>query len=193
MLKVFTYQSGKWTSKGTPNSPEKQPFKQLILKCGILKLTFLYTSEAKKLEPEIQKHDTHDHKHIVGITLLKSRMWSKQCKCIRVQNSMGKHGLETTCSYLLESSWINCRTIRRINCNNDCTNLKIHQRKWCFMWVNWLLRFNVEFMTQIYADQPSSSIICGTFEYRPLEGFVYAITPLTLLRCCQSSCKRCDG
>lgn len=40
------------------------------------------------------------------------------------------------------------------------------------------LRFNVEFMTQIYADQPQSeSIIWNQLEYRPLEGFVYAITP----------------
>ncbi|CAM1364162.1 L-glutamate gamma-semialdehyde dehydrogenase [Tenacibaculum xiamenense] len=39
-------------------------------------------------------------------------------------------------------------------------------------------RFNVEFMTQIYNNQPISS--SGTWnrtEYRPLEGFVYAITP----------------
>jgi hypothetical protein len=28
-----------------PNSPEKQPFKQLTLKCGILKSTPLYISE----------------------------------------------------------------------------------------------------------------------------------------------------
>jgi 1-pyrroline-5-carboxylate dehydrogenase len=40
------------------------------------------------------------------------------------------------------------------------------------------LRFNVEFMTQIYAEQPiSSEGIWNRLEYRPLEGFVYAITP----------------
>ncbi|MES2484912.1 MAG: L-glutamate gamma-semialdehyde dehydrogenase [Bacteroidota bacterium] len=40
------------------------------------------------------------------------------------------------------------------------------------------LRFNVEFMTQIYAQQPiSSEGIWNRLEYRPLEGFVYAITP----------------
>ncbi|MGH3130732.1 MAG: L-glutamate gamma-semialdehyde dehydrogenase [Gaiellaceae bacterium] len=39
-------------------------------------------------------------------------------------------------------------------------------------------RFNVEFMLRIYAEQPSSSH--GTWnrlEYRPLEGFVFAVTP----------------
>ena len=40
------------------------------------------------------------------------------------------------------------------------------------------LRFNVEFMTQIYGDQPkSTSDMWNRVEYRPLEGFVYAITP----------------
>lgn len=40
------------------------------------------------------------------------------------------------------------------------------------------LRFNVEFMTQIYADQPiSSEGVWNRVEYRPLEGFTFAITP----------------
>ncbi len=40
------------------------------------------------------------------------------------------------------------------------------------------LRFNVAFMSQIYNDQPkSNSDMWNRLEYRPLEGFVYAITP----------------
>jgi len=40
------------------------------------------------------------------------------------------------------------------------------------------LRFNVQFMTEIYAQQPvSSEGIWNRLEHRPLEGFVYAITP----------------
>ena len=40
------------------------------------------------------------------------------------------------------------------------------------------LRFNVEYMAQIYAEQPESSPgVWNRLEYRPLEGFVYAITP----------------
>mgnify|MGYP000060395530 FL=1 len=40
------------------------------------------------------------------------------------------------------------------------------------------LRFNVEFMTDIYSNQPESSPgIWNRMQYRPLEGFVYAITP----------------
>jgi 1-pyrroline-5-carboxylate dehydrogenase len=40
------------------------------------------------------------------------------------------------------------------------------------------LRFNVNFMTQIYRDQPvSGKGMWNRIEYRPLEGFVFALTP----------------
>ena len=40
------------------------------------------------------------------------------------------------------------------------------------------LRFNVEFMTRIYAEQPISSPgVWNRLEYRPLEGFVFAVSP----------------
>lgn len=40
------------------------------------------------------------------------------------------------------------------------------------------LRFNVQFMTEIYNDQPqSTSDAWNRVEYRPLEGFTYAVTP----------------
>jgi 1-pyrroline-5-carboxylate dehydrogenase len=40
------------------------------------------------------------------------------------------------------------------------------------------LRFNVQFMTEIYMDQPKSSKgVWNKTQYRPLEGFVYALTP----------------
>lgn len=40
------------------------------------------------------------------------------------------------------------------------------------------LRFNVEYVTHIYENQPDSdSDAWNRIEYRPLEGFVYAVTP----------------
>ncbi|WGD35370.1 L-glutamate gamma-semialdehyde dehydrogenase [Olleya sp. YS] len=40
------------------------------------------------------------------------------------------------------------------------------------------LRFNVQYMTDIYHEQPeSTSDAWNRLEYRPLEGFVYAVTP----------------
>ncbi len=40
------------------------------------------------------------------------------------------------------------------------------------------LRFNVKFMTEIYSQQPESSPnVWNQMEYRPLEGFIFALTP----------------
>lgn len=40
------------------------------------------------------------------------------------------------------------------------------------------LRFNASFMTEIYAEQPQSSPgVWNRIEWRPLEGFIYALTP----------------
>ena len=40
------------------------------------------------------------------------------------------------------------------------------------------LRFNPYFAAQLYAEQPLSPVECiNRLEYRPLEGFIYAITP----------------
>jgi 1-pyrroline-5-carboxylate dehydrogenase len=58
-------------------------------------------------------------------------------------------------------------------------------------------RFNVQYMTQIYKDQPiSSKGVWNRVEQRPLEGFVYAITPFNYaiqlyLYCGQPPCSSC--
>src|SRR6187551_1299284 len=45
--------------------------------------------------------------------------------------------------------------------------------EWCDF-----LRFNAQFMVDIYKQQPiSSPMIWNRMEYRPLEGFVFALTP----------------
>ncbi len=50
-------------------------------------------------------------------------------------------------------------------------------------------RFNVQFMTEIYANQPISSPgIWNRMEYRALEGFTYAITPFNFTSIAANLC-----
>lgn len=50
-------------------------------------------------------------------------------------------------------------------------------------------RFNVAYMQQIYEDQPGSNEgIWNRLEYRPLEGFVFAITPFNFTSICANLC-----
>jgi 1-pyrroline-5-carboxylate dehydrogenase len=50
-------------------------------------------------------------------------------------------------------------------------------------------RFNAEFMTEVYQNQPESAPgIWNRMEYRPLEGFVYAITPFNFTSIAANLC-----
>lgn len=51
------------------------------------------------------------------------------------------------------------------------------------------LRFNVQYMTQLYKDQPESSPgVWNRLQYRPLEGFVFAITPFNFTAIAANLC-----
>lgn len=50
-------------------------------------------------------------------------------------------------------------------------------------------KFNVAYMTQVYAEQPGSNAgMWNRLEYRPLEGFVFAITPFNFTSICANLC-----
>jgi 1-pyrroline-5-carboxylate dehydrogenase len=50
-------------------------------------------------------------------------------------------------------------------------------------------RFNVQYMTDIYKEQPQSDIgIWNRLEHRALEGFVFAITPFNFTSICANLC-----
>ena len=50
-------------------------------------------------------------------------------------------------------------------------------------------KFNVQYMTQLYKEQPESSKgIWNRMEHRPLEGFIFAITPFNFTSICANLC-----
>jgi 1-pyrroline-5-carboxylate dehydrogenase len=50
-------------------------------------------------------------------------------------------------------------------------------------------RFNVQYMSQIYSEQPDSLPgIWNRLEYRPLEGFIFALTPFNFTSICANLC-----
>ncbi len=51
-------------------------------------------------------------------------------------------------------------------------------------------RFNVQYMSEIYAQQPpaNSPGVWNQLEYRPLEGFVFALTPFNFTSICANLC-----
>ena len=125
----------------------------------------------------------HDHKHVVGTYHLaeKSHVESAIANALEAKTKWANMAWEQRAAIFLKAAELIAGPYRaRINAATMIAQSKnIFQAEIdasCEL-IDFL-RFNVEFMTQIYSDQPkSNSDMWNRLEYRPLEGFVYAITP----------------
>lgn len=125
----------------------------------------------------------HDHKHVVGTYHLaeKSHVESAIANALESRKKWANMAWEQRAAIFLKAAELIAGPYRaKINAATMIAQSKtIHQAEIdaaCEL-IDFL-RYNVEFMTQIYQDQPASdSSVWNRVEYRPLEGFVYAITP----------------
>ena len=125
----------------------------------------------------------HDHKHIVGTYHLAEKLHIEKAiaNCLEVRTKWANMAWEQRAAIFLKAAELIAGPYRaKINAATMIAQSKnIFQAEIdasCEL-IDFL-RFNVEFMTQIYSDQPkSNSDVWNRLEYRPLEGFVYAITP----------------
>lgn len=125
----------------------------------------------------------HDHQHIVGTYHLaeKSHVEKAIANALESRTKWANMAWEQRAAIFLKAAELIAGPYRaKINAATMIAQSKtIHQAEIdasCEL-IDFL-RFNVEFMTQIYADQPTSnSDMWNRVEYRPLEGFVYAVTP----------------
>ena len=125
----------------------------------------------------------HDHKHIVGTYHLaeKAHIEKAIANALESRTKWANMAWEQRAAIFLKAAELIAGPYRaKINAATMIAQSKtIHQAEIdaaCEL-IDFL-RFNVEFMTQIYQDQPTSnSDMWNRVEYRPLEGFIYAITP----------------
>ena len=125
----------------------------------------------------------HDHKHIVGTYHLAEKKHVEKAisSALEARKKWANMPWEQRAAIFLKAAELIAGPYRaRINAATMIAQSKtIYQAEIdasCEL-IDFL-RYNVEFMTQIYNDQPKSiSDVWNRVEYRPLEGFVYAITP----------------
>lgn len=125
----------------------------------------------------------HDHKHIIGKYHLaeKHHIESAIANTLESRTAWANIAWEQRAAIFLKAAELIAGPYRdRINASTMIGQSKtIHQAEIdaaCEL-IDFL-RFNVAFMMQIYHDQPySDASIWNRIEYRPLEGFIYAITP----------------
>lgn len=125
----------------------------------------------------------HDHKHVVGKYHLAEKQHIEEAisTALQARDKWSQLSWEHRASIFLKAAELIAGPYRaKINAATMIAQSKtVHQAEIdssCEL-IDFL-RFNVEYMTQIYKDQPiSDSTTWNRVEYRPLEGFVYAITP----------------
>jgi 1-pyrroline-5-carboxylate dehydrogenase len=168
-----------------PNSPEKTSVLETYKTMWNSKIDVplyigseeIYTGNTRNMSAP------HDHQHCVGTYHLaeKSHVEKAISNALESKTKWAAMAWEQRAAIFLKAAELIAGPYRaKINAATMIAQSKtIHQAEIdasCEL-IDFL-RFNVEFMTQIYKDQPSStSDMWNRVEYRPLEGFVYAVTP----------------
>ena len=125
----------------------------------------------------------HDHKHIVGSYHLAEKKHVEEAiaTALEARKNWSQTPWEQRAAIFLKAAELIAGPYRaKINAATMIAQSKtIHQAEIdaaCEL-IDFL-RFNVQYMTDIYAEQPeSTSDAWNRVEYRPLEGFTYAVTP----------------
>lgn len=138
---------------------------------------YVSTGNTKPISPP------HDHQHIVGSYHLaeKQHVEDAIATALEARKKWSKMPWEQRAGIFLKAAELVAGPYRaRINAATMMGQSKnIHQAEIdsaCEL-VDFL-RFNVQYMTDIYMEQPeSTSDAWNRVEYRPLEGFTYAVTP----------------
>jgi 1-pyrroline-5-carboxylate dehydrogenase len=125
----------------------------------------------------------HDHKHVVGQyhTADKSHVDTAISTALAAREAWSSVSWMERASIFLKAAELLAGPYRaKMNAATMIAQSKnVHQAEIdasCEM-IDFF-RFNVQYMTDIFKDQPDSAPgIWNRVEYRPLEGFVYAITP----------------
>jgi 1-pyrroline-5-carboxylate dehydrogenase len=125
----------------------------------------------------------HDHQHVVGTYHLaeKSNIDDAIATALEARKEWSQLPWEQRAGIFLKAAELIAGPYRaKINAATMIAQSKtVHQAEIdaaCEL-IDFL-RFNVQFMTDIYHEQPdSTSEAWNRLEYRPLEGFVYAVTP----------------
>lgn len=128
-------------------------------------------------------HPPHDHKHTLGTYALadKAQVQEAIAKALQAKEKWAAMPFEQRASIFLKAADLIAGPYRaKINAATMLAQSKtIHQAEIdaACEFIDFL-RFNVQFAQEIYAEQPlSDEGIWNRLSYRPLEGFIYAISP----------------
>ncbi len=168
-----------------PGSPEREKLQKTLadLRSKTIDVPLYIGGEEITTEDKRPMSPPHDHQHILGHYSYGTRKHVEKAidSCLEAREKWANMSWQDRAAIFLKAADI-ITGPRRYEFN---AGTMLAQSKNAFQSeidavceLADFLRFNVEFMTDIYKTQPVSAP--GTWnrlEYRPLEGFVFAITP----------------
>ena len=168
-----------------PGSPERaavlDAYKTMFN--GKIDVPMYINGQDVKTEKTQTMSPPHDHKHVVGTHAIAEKKHIDQAisTALEARTAWADTPWEHRAGIFLKAAELIAGPYRaKINAATMIAQSKtVHQAEIdaaCEL-IDFL-RFNVQYMTEIYHDQPeSTSDAWNRLEYRPLEGFVYAVTP----------------
>lgn len=169
----------------TPGSPEREEllatYKEMYAKSEDIPMYI--NGEEVRTNNTKNIHPPHDHKHTVGHYHIadKQHVETAISTALQAREAWSSLSWMERAAVFLKAAELLAGPYRaKMNASTMISQSKnMHQAEIdaaCEM-IDFF-RFNVEYMTDIFKDQPASAPgIWNRVEYRPLEGFVYAITP----------------
>ncbi|MFN3851213.1 MAG: L-glutamate gamma-semialdehyde dehydrogenase [Spirosomataceae bacterium] len=168
-----------------PNSPEKKALKAAIAEARskVAEIPMYIGSELVFTDKKIKLSPPHDHQHVLGYASEgdKSHVRKAIVAALKARESWANMPWQQRAAIFLKAADLIAGPYRaKINAAT-----MLGQSKNAFQAeidsaceLIDFLRFNAHFMSQIYTEQPESSKgIWNRMEHRPLEGFVFALTP----------------
>lgn len=168
-----------------PDSPERKAVKAALkdLKSRQIEIPMYIGREKVQTADKIEMHPPYEHQHILGLYNRGNRTHVQQAvdAALAARESWANMPWEERAAIFLKAADLLAGPFRaKMNAATMlCQSKNIYQAEIdAVAELCDFFRFNVQYLTDIYKQQPISVRgIWNRLEYRPLEGFIFAITP----------------
>lgn len=166
-------------------SPERENLMKAIqdTRSEVIDIPMIIDGKKVTTDKKIEIHPPHDHQHLLGYYNRGDESHVKDAidAALKARKKWANMSWKQRASIFLKAAGMISGPYRaRINAATMLGQSKsVHQAEIdAACELSDFLRFNVQYMTEIYNEQPDSNEqIWNWVEQRPLEGFVFALTP----------------
>jgi len=166
-------------------SPEREELVKVLeeARSNVIDVPMVINGKPVTTDKKIEIHPPHDHQHLLGHYNRGDESHVKDAidSALKARKKWANMSWKQRASIFLKAAGMISGPYRaRINAATMLGQSKsVHQSEIdAACELSDFLRFNVQYMTEIYNEQPDSDEkIWNRVEQRPLEGFVFALTP----------------